>query len=78
MQIGKQVSKKVKVAFFSQRTEAVVCGCSSKLMFLKISQISHENTCVAVSFNKVASPISCNFGKKGPFSAEHLRWRLLK
>ena len=30
--------------------EAVVRKCSSKKMFLKISQISQENTCVGVSF----------------------------
>ena len=30
--------------------EAVVRKCCSKKMFLKISQISQENTCVEVSF----------------------------
>ena len=32
-------------------------------MFLKISQYSHENTCVGVFFNKVASLQACNFIK---------------
>ena len=31
-------------------TEAVVRKCSSKQVFLKISQISQENTCVGISF----------------------------
>ena len=35
-------------------TEAVVRRYSSKYLFLKILQISQENTCVEVSFNKVA------------------------
>ena len=30
--------------------EAAVCRCSSKLVFLKISQISQKNTCVGASF----------------------------
>ena len=32
----------------TQRTETAVCRCSSKVMFLKISQYSQENTCVGV------------------------------
>ena len=34
---------------YNENMEAVV-RCSSKQMFLKISQISPENTCVGVSF----------------------------
>ena len=34
-------------------------------MFLKISQISQENTCVAVFFNKVAGLIAFSFIEKG-------------
>ena len=34
-------------------------------MFLKISQISKENTCVAVVFNKVAGLIAFSFIEKG-------------
>ena len=34
----------------TENIEAVVWRCSSKLVFLKISQISQENTCVGVSF----------------------------
>ena len=38
--------------------------CKKKL-FLKISQISQENTCVGVSFfNNVAGPQACTFIKK--------------
>ena len=33
-----------------EATEAVVRGYSSKLVLLKILQISQENTCVRVSF----------------------------
>ena len=32
-------------------TEAVLRRCSSKYVFLKILQISHENTCVGISFD---------------------------
>ena len=32
--------------------EALLRSCSSKYVFLKISQISQENTCVGVSFLK--------------------------
>ena len=34
--------------------EAVIGRCFSKRVFLKILQISHENTCIGVSFNKFA------------------------
>ena len=36
--------------FYIVKAEAVVCRCSSKQVFLKILQISHEKTCVGVSF----------------------------
>ena len=35
-----------------------------KKVFLKISQYSHWNTCVGVSFNKVAGLKACNFNKR--------------
>ena len=35
-----------------------------KKMFLKISQFSQENTCIGVSFYKVAGLQTCNFIKK--------------
>ena len=47
-------------------------------MFLKISQISQENTCVGSLFNKAAGPQACNFIKKrlkhrwNGYSIEHL------
>ena len=50
--------------FNSNGVEAVVHRCSSKQMFLKISQFTQENTCVGVSFNKVAGLMAWNFIKK--------------
>ena len=38
----------------SEATEAAVRRCSLKLVFLKVSQCSQENTCVGIFFNKVA------------------------
>ena len=35
---------------YNENTEAFVRRCSSKQVFLKISQIAQENTCVGVSF----------------------------
>ena len=35
---------------YTKNIEVVVRRCSSKYIFLKISQISQENTCVGVSF----------------------------
>ena len=35
-------------------SEAAVCRCSSKQMILKIPQYSQENTCVGMSFSKIA------------------------
>ena len=40
--------------------EAVIRRCSSKQVFLKISQISQENTYVGVSFSQV---LSCEIRK---------------
>ena len=37
-----------------ESSEEVSWRCSVKKVFLKISQYSQENTCVGVSFNKVA------------------------
>ena len=47
-----------------QNTKTVVRRCSVKRFFLKISQSSQRNTCVGVSFNKVADIKTCNFIKK--------------
>ena len=47
-----------------KETEAVGYRCSSKYVLLKISYISQENTCVGVSFKKVAGLQTCNFIKK--------------
>ena len=57
---------------FSLKTQCLSCQifnsrssnrkCSAKKLFLKISQISQENTCPRVFFNKVAK--TCNFIKK--------------
>ena len=35
---------------YNENMETVVRRCSSKQVFLKISEISQENTCVGVSF----------------------------
>ena len=35
---------------YNENIGAVVCRCSSKYVFLKISYISQENTCVRFSF----------------------------
>ena len=48
--------------------EAVVGSCSSKYLFLKISQISQENTCVRVSFLKAVA---------GGQQVQHPRWLLV-
>ena len=47
-----------------QNAKAVVRGCSVKKFFLKISRSLQKNTCVRVSFNKVAGLRTCNFIKK--------------
>ena len=67
--------------------------CSIKKVFLKILQISQENTFVGVSFNKVVGLKACNFIKKRlqhkcfpvnnvkffrtAYFIEHLGWLLL-
>ena len=48
--------------------EAVAGSCSSKYVFLKISQISQENTCVGVSFLKTVA---------GGQQVQHPRWLLV-
>ena len=48
--------------------EAVVGSCSSKYVFLKISQISQENTGVRVSFLKTVA---------GGQQVQHPRWLLV-
>ena len=50
-----KLSKKA-VQVKEQISEAVVCRCSSKWVFLKVSQIPQETTCVESPFNKVAGP----------------------
>ena len=44
-----------------QNIEAIIQRCSVKKMFLKISPNSKENTCVRVSFNKVAGMVMLPF-----------------
>ena len=54
--IEKDVSSKVRGGLYDQvlqilgRAEAVARRCSLKWVFLNISQISQEKTCVGVSF----------------------------
>ena len=50
--------------------------CSVKKVFLEISQISQENMCKSLFFNKVASLRFCEI-LRTPFFTEHLRWPLL-
>ena len=75
-------------------TEAVVRRCSVKVVFLKISQNSQENTCARVSFLIKLQASPCNFIKKeilaqvssceiceifkNSFFIEHLRWQFLQ
>ena len=44
-----------------KKTELAIRWCSTKQMFLKISQNSQENTCVGVFVNKVESFIRTLF-----------------
>ena len=44
------------INFSKSKVETVVHRYSSKYVFLKILQISQENTCFGVFFNKVAGP----------------------
>ena len=44
--------------------EAVVRRCSSKYVFLNISQISQAKTVLETLLNKVADPQTCKFTKK--------------
>ena len=50
--------------FLRRSVWAVVRTCSSKEVFLKISKISKENSCVEIFLNKVTGLQSCNFIKK--------------
>ena len=45
---GKQLEFLIHLTFFSHLSKAVVRRSSSKYVFLKISQISQEKTCVGV------------------------------
>ena len=67
--------KKISVTKFMHCSEAAAHSCSSKKVFLRISQNSQKNTCVGVFFhNKVAGIEACNFIKKTPaqvFFCEH-------
>ena len=61
----------------AEEVEAVIHHrCSSKLVFLKVSQISQENSCVGVSPSKV---LSCEFCKifENIFFTVHFGWLLL-
>ena len=51
---------------FTKISEAAICRCSLKYVFLKILQYSQENTRVGVFFlfNKVSGLQSCSFSKK--------------
>ena len=53
-------------------TEAVGQRCSEKMLFLKISQNSQENTCARVPFLKKRLWYNCF-----PFFTEHLWWLFL-
>ena len=44
------IAKFLRTAFYRTPPEAVVCRCSSKQVFLKVSQTSQESICVGVSF----------------------------
>ena len=62
--------------------EAVVQRCSVKEVFLEISQTSHENTCIRVSFLKKSLwdrcfPVSFVKFLRTSFFVEHLLWLLL-
>ena len=59
---GKYLKLRCIVSFFE--LEALLRRCSSKYKFLKISQISQEDACAGVSFNKVLGLNTCNFIKK--------------
>ena len=47
-------------------SEVAVRRCSSKKMFLKVSQTSQESTCVGVSFKKLAGRRPVTSYKKSP------------
>ena len=65
---------------FNSLTEAAVRRCSSKLLFLKISQYSQENTYVGVTLLKRGpnTNIFCECRKvfKNAFFTGHFRWLL--
>ena len=72
---------------------SVVRRCSSRKVFIKISQISHKNMCWSLFLNKVARLRACSFIKKRfqyrcfpvkfakflitRFFTEHFQWLLL-
>ena len=63
-------------------SEVVVRRCFSKYVFLIILQISHEKTCVGVSFcwkETSTQVFSCEICQilRTPVSTEHHRWLLL-
>ena len=73
-------------------TEATFCRCSSKYVFLKLSQYSQETPVLESLFNKVAGLLTYNLLKKlqhrrfpvniakflrTAVFKEHLRWLLL-
>ena len=66
MSLLKMVKPYFKRMLFLRASEAVVHRCSSKYVFLKGSQISQENACVGVSFDKVTGLKARKFIKKRP------------
>ena len=59
-------SEIIRKSLSCKKAEAVICKCSkcsSKWVFLKISQNSQENTCIGVFFNKVAGLTTYKFIK---------------
>ena len=52
------------LSFMNTFSEAAVRRCSSKYVFLKVSQISQENTIIGVSFYKTCRLKVCNFVQK--------------
>ena len=54
------LAKDIPTNGYPKISEAAVCACSTKQLFLKISQNSQENTCNRISFQ----PTICNFIEK--------------
>ena len=86
MDYSNDTSPKLTRIVTSSTLKAVARRCFSKQLFLKMSQILQENTCVGVSFliklqmlqtsTQVYSCEICEIFKK-TFFTEHFRWLLL-